>query len=140
MTFSKGGSKLKKWSFCVPHTALMTFLALGTVIVLILCGQTEIFAENAASTQDKMVVSPTQKVPESVSQSVNQKELINSIETMMDDKLAPLIRMQGNLQKLILEDKFSGPRMTDIVGGIGWILGLFGIAAFFWSFRRKPFK
>ncbi|MCL5126745.1 MAG: hypothetical protein M1511_20075, partial [Deltaproteobacteria bacterium] len=85
-------------------------------------------------------VSPTQKAPESVSQSVNQKELINSIETMMDDKLAPLIRMQGNLQKLILEDKFGGPRMTDIIGGIGWILGLFGIAAFCWSFRRKPFK
>ena len=60
--------------------------------------------------------------------------------TLMDNKLAPLIRMQANLQKLMLEDKFSGPKFTDIIGGIGWIMGLFGIVAFFWSFKRKPTK
>ena len=69
-----------------------------------------------------------------------KKLLIDSMGTLMDDKLAPLIRMQANLQKLMLEDKFSGPKMTDIIGGIGWIMGLFGIAAFFWSFKRKPTK
>ena len=42
----------------------------------------------------------------------------------MDDKLAPLFQKQATLEKLLLEDKFSGPKMTDIVGGIGWIPGI----------------
>jgi nickel transport protein len=59
---------------------------------------------------------------------------------VLDKKLEPIVRMLGNQEKLLLEEKFSGPKMTDIIGGIGWILGLGGIAAFALSFKRKSNK
>ncbi len=71
---------------------------------------------------------------------LDEKALINNIGTLMDDKLAPLFQKQAVLEKLLLEEKFSGPKITDIIGGIGWIIGLAGIAAFFLSSKRKPRK
>lgn len=118
-----------------------SLLGVTTLIVaIILCMgvQSEALAQSDQSVQGKAVVTSTQNAPSSEIRSLDEKALINNIGTLMDDKLAPLFRMQGNLEKLILEDKFSGPKMTDIVGGIGWILGLGGITAFFWSFKRKP--
>ena len=120
--------------------ASFTAAALIVTIVLCLAVQSYVFAESDQPIADKTVESLAQKSPEPAAQSIGQKALLDSMGTLMDDKLAPLIRMQANLQKLILEDKFGGPKMTDIIGGIGWIMGLFGIAAFFWSFKRKSGK
>lgn len=107
---------------------VLGFTILVVTVISCLTVQYEALAESESLTPGKAV------------EISSQKALIDNIGTLMEDKLAPLIRMQANLEKLILEDKFSGPKMTDIIGGIGWILGLGGIAAFFWSLKRKPTK
>ncbi len=121
------------------NSELLRVTVLIVAIVLCLVVQWQVLAESDQSSPGKTVESLVQKGPEPAAQAIDQK-VLDSMGTLMDDKLAPLIRMQANLQKLMLEDKFSGPKMTDIIGGIGWIMGLFGIAAFFWSFKRKPGK
>ena len=112
------------------------------VFAIILCftEMSSVRAENGGPNPDKSEATSSQKTTAVVTPAFDEKALINNIGTLMDDKLAPLFQKQATLEKLLLEDKFSGPKMTDIVGGIGWILGLGGIAAFFWSFKRKPRK
>ena len=112
------------------------------VLAVILCftEMSSVRAENDGPNPDKSEVISSQKTTASVAPPFDEKALIKNIGTLMDDKLAPLFQKQAKLEKLLLEDKFSGPKMTDIVGGIGWILGLGGIAAFFLSFKRRPRK
>lgn len=70
---------------------------------------------------------------------VDQAALTAALGAVLDKKLEPIVRMLGKQEKLLLEEKFGGPRLSDIVGGIGWILGLAGITAFFLS-RKRPAK
>ncbi len=112
------------------------------VFAVILC-LTELSLVRAAndvptSGQAEELSSP--KTTAAVMPPLDEKALINNIGTLMDDKLAPLFQKQAVLEKLLLEEKFSGPKITDIIGGIGWIIGLAGIAAFFLSSKRKPRK
>ncbi len=116
----------------------VTILAIA--VTLCFTGMSSASAENDASNPDKSEAVSSQKTTVAVTPPLDEKALLRSIGTLMDDKLAPLYQKQAKLEKLLLEDKFSGPKMTDIIGGIGWILGLGGIAAFFWSFKRKPGK
>lgn len=116
----------------------VTILAIA--VTLCFTGMSSASAENDASNPDKSEAVSSQKTTVAVTPPLDEKALLRSIGTLMDDKLAPLYQKQAKLEKLLLKDKFSGPKMTDIIGGIGWILGLGGIAAFFWSFKRKPGK
>lgn len=76
----------------------------------------------------------------SATQFVDQTVLVAALEAALDKKLDPLIRRLGKQERLFLEQMHGGPRMTDIVGGIGWIMGLVGLAAFFWSRNRSAKK
>jgi nickel transport protein len=71
--------------------------------------------------------------------ALDQAALEKAIEEALDKKLEPVVRMLGKQEKLLLEQKYGGPKLTDIVGGIGWIVGIFGIAAFFLG-RNRPAK
>lgn len=71
---------------------------------------------------------------------VDQAVLTAALGAVLDKKLEPIVRMLGKQEKLLLEEKFGGPRVSDIVGGIGWIIGLAGIAAFFLSRNRSAKK
>jgi nickel transport protein len=51
-----------------------------------------------------------------------------AIEKALDKKLAPVLRMLAEMH----EQKV---RLTDVLGGIGYIIGLIGVAAYF---KRKP--
>jgi nickel transport protein len=51
-----------------------------------------------------------------------------AIEKALDKKLAPVLRMLAEMH----EQKV---RLTDVLGGIGYIIGLVGVAAYF---KRKP--
>jgi nickel transport protein len=51
-----------------------------------------------------------------------------ALEKALDKKLAPIMRMLAEMQ----EQKI---RLTDILGGIGYIAGLVGVADYF---KRKP--
>jgi nickel transport protein len=49
----------------------------------------------------------------------------------LDAKLKPVMQ-------LLVETRQSGPSVTDVLGGIGYIFGLIGVAAYFSAKRRKP--
>ena len=59
-----------------------------------------------------------------LSRIVNQ-----AVEQAVESRMAPV-------KRLLLESAQKGPGPTEIIGGIGYIVGLFGLAAFF-SARRK---
>ena len=60
---------------------------------------------------------------------IRSKELEAVIESVLDRKLRPIVKM--------LSDRYNkGPSVRDIAGGIGYILGLVGVAMYFQS-RKK---
>ncbi len=68
---------------------------------------------------------------ETPSPCLAQKELKNMIEKSLDKKLKPVIR---KLNEAL--DPNHDPTMSDIFGGLGYILGLVGVGAYF-NFRNK---
>jgi nickel transport protein len=52
------------------------------------------------------------------------EDLERLINNSLDTKLAPL-------KQMLVEQFNSGPKVSEIIGGIGWIFGLFGVAAYF---------
>ncbi|MBW2593927.1 MAG: hypothetical protein JRE58_13175 [Deltaproteobacteria bacterium] len=55
-----------------------------------------------------------------------------TMERVLDKKLKPLIRRLNHLER-----RDDGPGLPDILGGLGYILGLIGIIAYVHS-RRRP--
>ena len=64
--------------------------------------------------------------------SVDLKEIQSIIEDTLDKKLKPIMREMIEIKKS-QEDKISP---TEIIGGIGYIIGIFGIIAYFLSRKR----
>jgi nickel transport protein len=54
-------------------------------------------------------------------------DIEQTLERVLDKKLAPILRM-------LAESREQGPKLSEVLGGIGYILGLVGIAAYF---KRK---
>ena len=61
---------------------------------------------------------------------ITASELTGIIDTALDKKLAPI-------KKTLAENSEKGPTLQDIFGGIGYILGLAGIAAYMQSLKNK---
>ncbi len=59
-----------------------------------------------------------------------QAMIEKSLEKSLDEKLKPLIRMLADSQQ-------KGPTVNEIVGGIGYIFGLMGLALYFKSRKEK---
>ena len=66
------------------------------------------------------------------SSSLDLKEIQSIIEDTLDEKLKPIMREMIEIKKS-QEDKISP---TEIIGGIGYIVGIFGIIAYFLSRKR----
>jgi len=64
--------------------------------------------------------------------SFDLKEIQLLIEDALDKKLGPIMREMREIKKS-QEDKISP---TEIIGGIGYIIGIFGIVAYFLSRKR----
>ena len=62
------------------------------------------------------------------SQAALATTLDTALDTALDQKLAPVRRM-------LSEQTQKGPGLQEIIGGLGWILGLVGLAAWL---RRRP--
>jgi nickel transport protein len=56
-------------------------------------------------------------------------EIENAVEKVLEKKLRPVIKM-------LAESREQGPSVTEVLGGIGYILGLMGVAVYF-SYRRR---
>jgi nickel transport protein len=58
-------------------------------------------------------------------------DIEQSLERALDKKLAPILRM-------LAESREQGPKLSDVLGGIGYIIGLVGIAAYFKRKSKEP--
>ncbi len=59
--------------------------------------------------------------------SMSDPELKKYLEDMLEAKLAPVRQMLG---RILAAQQDESPRLRDIIGGIGWIIGLLGLAAY----------
>jgi nickel transport protein len=64
-----------------------------------------------------------------LSPGLNSNEIEQAVEKALDKKLKPVIKMLN-------ESLDRGPNVSEILGGIGYILGLMGVGAYF-HYRRK---
>ena len=65
-------------------------------------------------------------------------DLAATLDGMLDRKLAPLMGMLARQERLLAERQMpTGPGFTEIIGGIGWIVGLAGLGAFCMASRRR---
>ncbi|SHJ32587.1 nickel transport protein [Desulfatibacillum alkenivorans DSM 16219] len=71
-------------------------------------------------------VSPAQTAP-----GANAEEIQAIVEKALDKKLKPITRLLVEAQ-----ERETEPQASDVFGGIGYILGLAGVAAYF-HYRRK---
>ena len=62
-------------------------------------------------------------VAESTSSSCDEEMIATLVEQALDKKLAPI-------KEMLQQDRGSGPDFRDILGGIGYIVGLAGIAVY----------
>jgi nickel transport protein len=74
--------------------------------------------------------SPATNSPEGMHQIITPSELTRIIEESLDKKLAPINRT-------LAENADKGPSLQDILGGIGYIIGLAGIIAYMQSLKNK---
>ena len=66
----------------------------------------------------------------SESHGISRQEIKKLIDESLDKKLAPIMN--------ILADSYGGgPGLTEIIGGIGYIFGLMGVAMYFTSRRKR---
>lgn len=88
-------------------------------------------AEPGAATQDQSVTAaPAVSGHPVPAEYISAAEIQNAVEEALDKKLKPVM-------KLLVETRQSGPSVTEILGGIGYIFGLIGVAAYFSAKRRK---
>jgi nickel transport protein len=80
-------------------------------------------AEVAVEPEPEAISSPQ------VTTGMTEERVQRLIEEALEKKLEPIRRMLAKSQE-------SGPSVTEVVGGIGYIFGLLGVAAYFMS-RRK---
>lgn len=71
------------------------------------------------------------QIPSDSVAAMSRQELEKLISAVVDRRVTPL-------RVMIASQVEKGPGITEILGGIGWILGIFGTAALCLSRRRKP--
>ena len=69
-------------------------------------------------------VKPEEELPVPMATGLSRQEIQNLIDESLDRKLTPIVNM--------LTDALDhGPKISDVIGGIGYILGLVGVALYF---------
>ncbi|RZB35016.1 MAG: nickel transport protein [Desulfobacteraceae bacterium Eth-SRB1] len=74
--------------------------------------------------------SPSNLAPISDSTSLQREEIRRLIDESLDKKLSPIISMLAKLQD-------QDPGISEVMGGIGYIFGLVGVALYFTNRRKK---
>ena len=129
-----------QFSFKVPHKeAMQIVLAAGDghraewVIKAEEFHNSESEAPFSVDASSKEGIVPIQseldQVPPAKITEISPIELQQLIEASIDKKLEPVIKM-------LVDAHTAGPNIRDILGGIGYIIGLIGIATYFRY--RKP--
>lgn len=71
----------------------------------------------------------TSSAPSQLPAALTTEDLLNAVENALDKKLNPLIKM-------VAESREQKTTLKDILGGLGYIFGLMGVAAYY-HFRRN---
>ena len=88
-------------------------------------------SETRAMTPEKAATaSPASAEKTETVKHLNEQQISRIIEQALDRKLGPI-------KRLLLENQDKGPTVQDIIGGLGWLIGLAGIAAYFKSKKSK---
>lgn len=82
-----------------------------------------------AAPQKTATEEPEQQVRSVPMSGVSLDEIRIAVEKALDKRLEPVMKM-------LAESREQGPSLSDIFGGIGYILGLMGIGVYF-NYRRK---
>jgi nickel transport protein len=82
--------------------------------------------EAGAMLEKKSTVEPSGPIVVGLS----KEEVRKIVEDSLDKKLRPIVRM-------ITESKNAKPSLTEVIGGIGYIFGLMGIALYFINRGKK---
>ena len=89
--------------------------------------------EDVAGPQTQITTSrktaPEKSEKQAEASHLSSNEIRQTVEEALDKRLKPVM-------KLLVESRDHGPTFRDIFGGIGYILGLVGVAAYF-NYRRK---
>jgi nickel transport protein len=65
-----------------------------------------------------------------IASECNEEDIARIVEEVLDKKLAPV-------KEMILKSQEQKPRLQDIMGGVGYIIGLAGIVAYMSSRKKK---
>jgi len=84
--------------------------------------------EEAARLSTDVKASREMPVPTAV--SLGRQEIQDLIDESLDRKLAPIVNM-------LTDSLDHGPRVTEVIGGMGYIFGLVGVALYFANRRKK---
>lgn len=68
--------------------------------------------------------------------SVREDAVARRVEEALDRKLAPLAMALTRQAEALARKADTGPGVAEIFGGLGWIFGLVGVAAYFRSRRN----
>lgn len=131
-----------QFSFVIPQAArerqvdLRLLLKAGTGHQAEWTVKYDEFADAPMPVSDVVVENPVQTAPAAAAAAPEASApapagalTAAQVESIVRRELAPLNRMVAELHD-------SGPTLVEIFGGIGWIFGLFGVAAYMKS--RKP--
>jgi nickel transport protein len=81
--------------------------------------------------KDSLIYKPSLPPGTATTDSSSQADELEAIiESVLDRKLKPIIRMLAETQQ-------KGPNTKDILAGIGYIIGLVGITAYFHNRKKK---
>ena len=86
--------------------------------------------EDPADKEEAAAASPRTPRPEPTAVYMNEKQMEQIVERVLDRKLKPITYMLAQMNH-------SGPSLSDIFGGIGYILGLMGIAMYVYSTNNR---
>ena len=122
-----------EFSFKVPERVAMKMVIQAgtghrgewTIPVNEIIGVSELKTEPAAPVNN----TPEKPLVQAPMSGLNGDEVRQIVEQTLDQKLKPVIG-------LLVETRKAGPTLPDILGGIGYILGLMGLAAYM-HFRHK---
>ncbi len=84
----------------------------------------------SAPSSDEPVPKTGEEVAAPFSTTADMGQLEEMIDQALDRKLEPVIKLIRNTRK-------EGPGVTEIIGGIGYIFGLFGLIMYFKSKKER---
>lgn len=87
-------------------------------------------ATSGTSTARALAPPPPAAAPDAMTAAVDRQVLEETLNKALERQLSPI-------KAMLAESQRHQPTLTDIIGGIGYIMGIFGLLAYFQSRRKR---